>query len=106
MRTKKSDVLEERDADQSFTDDEDDGDDDDDAVDELLTVAQIAKYLNEDDDDEDEEDKDDPLNELDLQSFLSQFLTQFSQHDTYSNMYMALTDSEKKVLSSMQLSGS
>lgn len=101
-------VLEELEAERNgdISDEDEEGEEEDEDVEtQFVSIAQLAHMLG-DDDDEDEDTKDDPLNEVDLHSHLQQFLTQLSTHNTYTQLCLALTENERTVLSSLQVSGS
>ncbi|KAI8511530.1 Importin 9 [Branchiostoma belcheri] len=90
-----------------------DDDDDDDAGDEeamgqtlsqLLDVGGAGIYGYDDFDDEEEDDPDaanDPLNSVDLQAYLTEYLQQLAQQPCHSAFLQHLTDSEKRVLASI-----
>ena len=98
-------IIEEKQAEADVDSDEEGDDEEEEFEEQTITLAQLAAMLG-DDDQDDEDNKKHPLYDVDTFSHLQEFLTQLSGHSSYPNLCGALSDSEKKILGSMQVMGS
>ncbi|XP_063952084.1 importin-9-like [Lytechinus pictus] len=98
--------------DDGWEDEEDDEEDDDVMINEHGLAGQLSEFADaypgydcfDDDDPDDEDDPDalqDPLNQVDLQTFLTDFLVEFSKHECHRDFAAHVNDAEKHVLGSI-----